>query len=189
MSLKKQIKVVGWDDGPFDYGQEEPVPLVGVVTRGGEFVEGVLTTEIEVDGLDATRKLSTALEESKYGEDLSLVILDGITVGGFNVVDVKELADRTGLPVLVVTNQKPDLDSFRAALKNVSDFERRWKAAQKAGPLGTATVRGNQIHYQKRGLTKKEAEEAIEITARHSSLPEPVRLASLIAKSLVKGEG
>ena len=50
-------------------------------------------------------------------------MLNGITFGGFNVVDIKKLHLATKLPVLAVTHEKPDLKSIHEALKNLPKAE------------------------------------------------------------------
>ncbi len=187
-SLKQQSKVIGWDDGPFEFEGEEPVPLVGVVMRGGNFVEGIIKTSVNVDGLKGTERLIDAINRSKHREDLGLILLDGITVAGFNVIDIEKLRNETGIPVLALSRKKPDLDAFRKAMNKVTDSERRWKAAKKAGEFRTTAQKGKKIYYQISGLSEGEAERAISITSTHSILPEPVRLANMIAKSLKYGE-
>jgi len=187
-SLKSGLKVAGWNDGPFDFGQDAPVPLVGVITRGGNLVEGVIKTSVEVDGLDGTEKLIAAIERSRHREDLALITLDGITVGGFNVIDIAKLSAQTGIPVVAVTRKTPDLPSFRKALAEIPDAEPRLRAAERAGKIRTVTVGKKEVCYQKSGLPAEEAERAISLTATHSCLPEPIRLAGMIAKSIVDGE-
>lgn len=188
MNLKERSKIIGWDDGPFEFGQESLAPLVGVVTRGGNRVDGVLKTEVKVDGLEATSNLITTINQSKHSNELSLIILDGVTFAGFNVVDIEKLEDETDIPVLVVTRKKFDLDAIRGALGNLSDFDRRWEALMKAGEFGTATIRGKEIYYQTASLSVDRAEKAISITSTHSCLPEPIRLADMISRAMVTGE-
>ncbi|MFW6111476.1 MAG: DUF99 family protein [Candidatus Bipolaricaulota bacterium] len=188
MVLKKHSKVIGWDDGPFEFGERESVPLVGVVTRGGDQVDGVLKTEVEVDGVDATTTLITTINGSKHSQELQLIILDGITFGGFNVVDIKKLANETDIPVLAVTRKKFDLQAIRETLGNLANFERRWEAVINAGDSDYARVRGSKIYFQKASLSVEEAKQAISITTTHSSSPETIRLADMIARAIVSGE-
>jgi len=185
--LKQQPKVIGWGDGSFEFEQEEPVPLVGVVMRGGNFVEGVIKTSVRVDGLNGTERLIDAIKRSKHKEDLGFILLDGITVAGFNVIDIEKLRNETGIPVLALSRKKPDLNAFRKAMNKVPDSKSRWKAAKKAGEFRTNTIKGKEIYYQNSGLTRGEAEQTISITSTHSILPEPVRVANMIAKSLIDG--
>jgi len=53
--MKKEIRILGIDDMPFSFGDKK-VDVVGVVMRGGIYLEGVLKTTIDVDGRDALKK-------------------------------------------------------------------------------------------------------------------------------------
>ncbi|MFP3952848.1 MAG: DUF99 family protein [Candidatus Acetothermia bacterium] len=186
--LKEQAKVIGWDDGPFTSGQAEPVPLVGVVTRGGGQVDGVVKTELTVDGMDATDKMVEAVNSSRHRDELQLVLTDGITFGGFNVVDVEELEKKTGLPILSVTRKKVDYGSIREALGNLTCPEERWSVIRKAGRLNSVEIRGGKVYYQTKSLSEKEAERVLGVTSTSSLVPEPLRLAHMIARAYVRGE-
>ena len=188
MYIKEQSKIIGWDDGPFDFEQEEEVPVVGAITRGGNRLDGVIKTAIEKDGLNGTDRLISAINTSRYREDISLIMLDGITFAGFNVIDIKLLANRTEIPVIAATRKRVNLESFRAALRNLPEFQRRWESVNRAGKIFETSIRGSLIYYQTSSIDHDDAERAISITARHSSTPEPIRLADMIASSFVSGE-
>ena len=55
-SVKSEIRVLGIDDGRFVPHTKGTVEIVGVVYRGGYWFEGVMHTEITIDGIDATKK-------------------------------------------------------------------------------------------------------------------------------------
>ena len=189
MIVKKEIRILGWDDGPFSKGDEGKVILVGTVFRGASFIDGILKTEVEIDGLDATEKIIDAVSRSKH-EDLRVIMLGGITFGGFNFVDIKKLNRETGLPVIVVVRRKTDMEKFRSAMKRVPDFEKRWKAVENAGEFFEISLegRGKSIYFQKAGLREEEARKIIKLTAKRGVIPEPLRIAHLIASAMVKGE-
>lgn len=186
--FKQKGKIVGWDDGSFELEQEELVPLIGVVMSGRSRVEGILRTDIEVDGLGVTEELIKIINESKHGEELSLIALSGLTFAGFNVVDVEKLEEETGIPVLAVTRNEVEMDSFKKALMNLPKFQQRWSAVEKAGEIYEFESGKGPVYYQTASLTTEEAERALEVTSRVSSLPEPLRLADMIARAMVRGE-
>ena len=186
--LKEEIRILGFDDGPFN-SKHGFVPVVGVVFRGGKFFDGVLKTEVEIDGLDATEKIVNLINSSRHKQQLKIVMFDGITLGGFNVVDIKQVNESTGLPVIVVNRKHPNMEKVKKALKNFEDFEVRWKIIKNAGKISEAEIRrGVKVYYQSVGIDKNTAEEAIIMTCTHSQIPEPLRVAHLIATAFVKGE-
>ena len=53
-------------------------------------MDGVLRSDITKDGLDATDVICNMIKKSKHYGQIRVVMLDGITYGGFNVVDIEE---------------------------------------------------------------------------------------------------
>jgi endonuclease V-like protein UPF0215 family len=185
--FKEEIRILGFDDGPFDKNSKS-VPVVGVIFRGGKFMDGMLKTEVEVDGLDSTEKLINLINSSRHKEQLKVIMLDGITFGGFNLVDIKELNKRTELPVIVINRKIPNLKDVKNALKNFEDFEKRWRIVKNAGKIKAIKIKERKIFYQCKGLEDEEACEIIELSSTHSFIPEPLRIAHLIAGAIVRGE-
>lgn len=189
-SIKSEIRVVGIDDGRFVPHTKGTVIVVGVVYRGGCWFEGVMHTKISIDGLDATEKLGSMIKDSSYYGELRVVVLDGITFAGFNVVDISKLSASVGLPVISVVRDKPDLDEIKCALKNLSEFEQRWQSMQNAGRLFVVEVREgkNPVYMQTAGILIEDAKMILRITSTRSNIPEPLRVAHLIASGLIDGK-
>jgi endonuclease V-like protein UPF0215 family len=186
--VKEEIRILGIDDGPFKNNDKEVI-VVGVIFRGGNFLDGVLRTYVVVDGLDATEKLSKMINSSRHKNQLKVIMLDGITLGGFNIVDLKELYNETKIPIIVINRKMPDLKSIKKALeKNFLDFEKRWKMILNAGKIKQLKLEKFSIYYQNIGLEDEEAEEIIILSTKHAQIPEPLRVAHLIATGIVKGE-
>lgn len=185
-SVKSEIRVLGVDDGRFVPHTEGTVKLVGVVYRGGYWFEGVMQTEVAIDGLDATEKIAVMIEGSPFYGELRAVVLDGVTFAGFNVVDISELSRRTGLPIISVTRKEPDLKEIRSALINLPDFESRWQAMENAGKLFEVKTRKgeNPVFVHIAGILLEDAEEIMKKTSTRSNVPEALRVAHLIASGL-----
>lgn len=186
-SIKEEVRIVGFDDGPFKRGDED-VLVVGAVFRGGAFMDGVLSTRVSVDGLDATDKLAELVGECRF-KDLRVIMVDGIAFGGFNVVDINRLYEETELPVIVVTRDMPDFEEIRGALSNLPDGERRYQLMMDAGkPVPVKTREGKRVHIQHAGIEASDAKAIVELSATRSLLPEPIRVAHLIAQGVVSGQ-
>ena len=56
-SIKDEIRIAGFDDSHFELGKSKIAIVVGAVMRGGAVLDGVLRTEVEVDGTNATERL------------------------------------------------------------------------------------------------------------------------------------
>ena len=128
MAVKKEMRILGIDDAPFNKFQNPMwIPglqkvtnkllrrfmkgktiIIGTFFRGGSSLDGVISTKITVDGDDSTENIVKMVNESKFKPQLKLLMLDGIAVGGFNVIDIEELNKKTGLPIIVVIRTHPN---------------------------------------------------------------------------------
>jgi len=187
-SIKSEIRVLGIDDGQFVPRTKGTVDVVGVVYRGGYWFEGVMRTKITIDGFDATEKIAKMIESSPYYRELRVVVLDGVTFAGFNVVDISMLSRIVDLPVMSVVREKPDLEEIRGALKNLPGFEVRWQSMRNAGVLFEVEPRNgeNPIYIQTAGILRDDAEKIIRKTSTRSNVPEALRVAHIIASGLAR---
>jgi uncharacterized protein len=192
--VKSQIRILGIDDGHFRRGVSEEVIVVGVVFRGADYLDVVLSTRIEVDGTDATIKLIKLINESRTKEQLRFVMLDGIALGGFNVVNIKTIYEQTKIPVIVFMRELPDMTAIKSALLHFEDGELRFGVIEKAGKIygceisNKAVGRRGKVFFQIAGTDEKTAREVLKLTCKNSLVPEPLRVAHLIAQGVVFGE-
>ncbi|MBN1944327.1 MAG: DUF99 family protein [Bradymonadales bacterium] len=177
------IRAVGIDDAPFTRGQRRSVLVVGAICAGTRF-EGLLTTRVRPDGFDATRRVIAMLQNSKFLEQLHLLLLDGITLGGFNVLDLQELNRRLDLPVVAVTRQLPDFDAINRVISTLPEAARRQQLLSHAGPVH----RARSVHFQVHGTSAELVTQALERLTDRGAIPEPLRLAHLIGGAIVNGE-
>jgi len=184
LTIKPEIRVLGVDDGKFFLHAQGTVIVVGVVFRGGYSIDGVMHTNILIDGLDATEKFASMINTSPHHRQLRLVMLNGITFGGFNIVDINRLYAATGLPVLSLTHEKPDLEAVHKALKNLPNSEERWKLIVKAGEIYEIINNGATVYLTLAGISLADAQIIIRLTSTRGCLPEPLRVAHLIASGI-----
>lgn len=187
-SIKPEIRVLGIDDGGFVPRTKGTVDVVGVVYRGGYWFEGVMRAEITIDGLDATEKIAAMIESSPYYRELRIVVLDGVTFAGFNVVDISKLSKMVDLPVISVARKKPELEEIRNALKNLPEFEIRWRAMENAGKIFEIETRKgeNPVYMHIAGILREDAEKIMKKTSTRSLIPEALRVAHIIASGLTR---
>jgi endonuclease V-like protein UPF0215 family len=177
--IKEEIRIIGWDDCRFRFDSKK-VLIVGVIFRGSKAMDGLLSCRITKDGLDATEKISSAIKKSRHYDQLSIIMLDGISYAGFNLVDIKELSRKTGIPVIVIQRKKPDMIKFLGAQKKFGNYEKRKNIVKRAGKF----YKYNDVYYQKSLISSEDAEKILDLTCSRSNIPEPVRVAHLIASGL-----
>lgn len=185
--MKKSMRVLGVDDSEF-CRNDRSVPVVGVLARLPSYIEAVMVTQVGVDGTDATDKIAALASSPKYGPQIRLIIMDGVTLGGFNVIDIARLYEVTGIPAVTVTRQKPDMRAIKLALKNnFPDWEARW-AAMSTGKLEHVKAGDGTLYVSRAGISLEDCKGILRNSIAHGSMPEPVRMAHLIATAIARGE-
>jgi hypothetical protein len=135
--------------------------------------------------VNSTRVLARLVAESKFARQLQLVLLQGIALAGFNVVDVLALHDALGVPVLVVARRAPRLPLIRhALLERVRGGRRKWALIERLGAM--EEVSG--VHVQRVGLSLDDAARVVRRLAVYGNIPEPLRTAHLIAGGITTGQ-
>jgi hypothetical protein len=186
--IKPEIRVLGVDDGIFVPHSKGFAPIVGVVFRGGYWLDGVMNTKVEVDGFDATEKIAAMVTSSPHHKQLRIIMLDGVTFAGFNVVDIKKLNEKTRLPVIAVTRDRPDFGEIRKALRKLPCPAKRWKAVVDAGEIFEVNTRSKKekVYMEISGIVEEDARKILKLTSTRSSVPEALRVAHLVASGISK---
>jgi endonuclease V-like protein UPF0215 family len=181
---RRLTNVVGFDDGPF--ARDRPgarVLLVGAVCARTR-LDGVVSGRIRKDGRDATARIAALVRGSPFDGHVRAVLLGGITFAGFNVVDIHALAAALERPVLVVARRPPRLPLIQDALAHLRGGASRWAVIERAGVMEPLAG----VYVQRAGLTSAEAAYLLAATTLHGNLPEPLRLAHLIAGGITTGK-
>ncbi len=185
--MKDQIRVLGIDDGPFEFGQAR-TNIVGVAVRLPGYVEGVMVSDVEIDGLDSTQRIIEMLSPSRYLEQLKLIMLDGAALGGFNVVDVRRLNNELGIPVTTVTRDSPDYAEIENALrKHFDDWQVRLDMLRNTDVEEYDTGH-TPIFVGRVGIEREELAGIFAGSIVQGALPEALRIAHLIATAMARGE-
>ena len=180
-----ESRLLGVEDGSFNAFSRDTDShtfLCGVSMTGGR-IEDVLISRIEVDGFDATEKLLGMLN----GVEADAIILGGITFAGFNIIDPSLIFNEIGMPVIIYSGKKPDDEEMLFALKkHFDDWMERWKIVEGLGEVSELVVRpcDPPVYFETVGGSKEWAEVVLRSSALVCRIPEPVRVAGLVARGL-----
>ncbi|GAA5512077.1 hypothetical protein Dcar01_00791 [Deinococcus carri] len=182
-AVRKFSHAIGFDDAPFAREHRGDVRVFGTV-YAGHTLHGVVSGRVRRDGRNSTAEVARLVELSGAREHLHLILLQGVALAGFNVVDAPALGALTGLPVLLVARRPPDLERIRRALlTRVPGGARKWRLIEALGPM--EPCRG--VWVQCVGLGLAEAEVALAALTVTGRVPEPLRAAHLIAGGVTRG--
>jgi endonuclease V-like protein UPF0215 family len=181
--MKEEIRIIGIDDAPFDKFSEKEALVIGTIYRGGNYMDGLLSTKVKVDGSDATKKVAAMINKCKFKKQLRCIFLDGIAIAGFNVIDINELHKKTRIPVVVMMRKYPRIGEMEKALHKLK-MDKKMELIKKAGGIHKA----DGLFIQTCGINVSKAEQMIKLTKTHSNIPEPLRIAHIIASGIKEGE-
>ncbi len=187
ISLKQKLRVIGIDDAPFEF-EDDDVLVVGSIVRAPNYLEGILSTRVKVDGLDATDKLIQMVSSSRFAEQPYMVMTDGAALGGFNLIDLEKLWEETGIPAVSISRDEPDFVKIKKAMKkHLPDWKKKFNKIS-SGNIYKLENEYKPIFIQVEGTDIQEAERIIKLFTIRGRIPEPIRMSHIVASGIVRGE-
>lgn len=183
LQQQRIIRVIGFDDAPFTNHPGTGVKVAGVVCADTRF-EGMVWGTVQKDGEDATEVLSNLLLQSKFYDQVHLVLIDGLAVGGFNLIDLPELAQRLQRPCVCVMRKLPKMESIQRALENLPGTAKRLDLLRKAGPI----YQHEPFYFQTKGGTPETVGKILQRLTVQGQVPEALRIAHLIGAAVMMGQ-
>ena len=184
----REFRVVGVEDGGFSrklQGRGSQKALFICALLRGTWINDLQTDIITVDGLDATEKLSSMLHRWSF----DAVMLAGVSFAGFNLVDPTVVFEEFNKPVIVVSRTKPDNIAVESALRqHFEDWKVRWGVFEKLGPVWEVVSMPNEppVYVEVVGAELDWASKLIRAASLCCRVPEPVRVARLVARGLTR---
>lgn len=185
--MKSSLRSIGVDDGyfPISYkGSKKKTLLAAVYCINNEIYDFVLEP-ITVDGLDGTKAAVKAVERLGRAD---VIFQDGVTVAGFNIIDPEELSRLVGMPVVVFFKHDLNLNKVLNALKkHFNDWQRRYDVIDKV--YSKSVVVPTPWRYIRISAINIDVSEALNYIIKLqaiSPIPEPLRLADIIASGLTR---
>lgn len=159
--------------------------LAGVVMRRDFVIDGFVFGKTTLEGDDATETILSMYKKLNR-PDISYMLISGIIIAMYNIIDLKKISQSLGLPVIGVTYQDSEgieeairhhfPDSHESKLKEYQELEKRDKIT-----LHTSY----DIYIRKEGCTLSDVKHLLDELTLQGSFPEPLRVAQLLAKTLL----
>jgi len=180
-------RAVGIDDGPSKRNgivktRNNRASMVAVWFNRLE-IDDARIGVVQVDGLDSTDVMLRLLK----GTRTTVVFLSGASFAGFNIVDAQRLHNTLHIPIIIISREKPHNASVKRALKkHFTDWRTRWELIRGLGRIHAfAPKPGEQpLHFEAIGITAAQAKRVIRAYCVTSRVPEPIRVAGIMAKGL-----
>ncbi|MDG6956989.1 MAG: DUF99 family protein [Nitrososphaerota archaeon] len=178
---KPGIRALGVAES-FRQGQKRSV-LAGVVMRSDSVVDGVALGKTEVGGDDATRSIASLVRRLRRN-DINVLLVSGAILSLYNIVDADALSARTRLPVICLTYK--ETSGIEASIRRhfPEGAETKLEAYRRLGErAGVKLKTGHRVFVRTAGLDEGEAKGILDAFTLQGSVPEPVRVAKLLARA------
>ena len=114
-------------------------------------------------------------------------MLSGVTFGGFNLIDPWKIQKMTKAPVIAVIGSRPDNRAVKRALsRHFPDWKQRWDLVKSLGSLHRVRTMAGEgpVFFERFGCSTREAGLILKSWAFVSRVPEPLRVAGVLARGL-----
>ena len=114
-------------------------------------------------------------------------MLDGLIISMYNIIDGKELRERTNVPVIAITfkDSKGLEDTIQHRFSN--DSKLKLEQYRKLGQRDRILLKtGKLLFVRCWGISSKEASTVVNCFTLQGSVPEPIRIAKLAARASMR---
>ncbi len=182
--FKKGIRVLGIAES-FRRGIDRSV-LAGVVMRKDLIVDGIAFSRPKLEGDDATERV-LELYERLERKDVNVIMVSGAVISLYNIIDLERVYESLRVPLISLSyRESKGLEG--AIRKHFPDsWERKVEMYRKLGRRESIHLKtGKKIFIRRFGLGKDEAREIIDAFILQGRYPEPVRVAGLVARAVLR---
>ena len=147
-------------------------------------IDGFGFADVTVGGMDATDAVLSLYTEMDR-RDINAIMLSGCVIAWYNVVDPSEIAEKTALPVVVVTYEdsvglEDDLN------KHFPGDPERMALYRRLGSREEISLHtGQTIYIRSYGIDNSEAARLCDLFTLDGKIPEPLRIARLCARGVM----
>lgn len=158
----------------------------GVVMRRDFIIDGFVFGSVTLEGDDATNTILEMYDELQR-PDISYVLISGLIVSMYNIINIKKLYDSLKIPIIGISYN--DSRGIEDALKHhfPNSFESKIISYHKLGEREKITLNtSHDVFVRKEGCTLSDVKHLLNELTLHGSVPEPIRVSQLLAKTLLQ---
>lgn len=160
--------------------------LTGVVMRKDLIIDGVIFGKVTIGGTDATQKI-IAMFRNLRRNDIGFLLLDGMIISMFNIVDGEIIYNTIGIPVIIITfkNSQGIDDIIKAHFPDT--YKIRLSVIKKLGKREPILLKTNKfLLIRTWGIRLEDAVRLLNSFLIQGSVPEPIKLAKIISRAYLK---
>ncbi|MDD1673153.1 MAG: DUF99 family protein [Methanomicrobiales archaeon] len=182
---KKGLRALGIAES---FADRSSSTLAGVVMRKDMQIDGIALTQITVGGMDATEGIERIVD-ILHRHDINVLMISGAVIAWYNIIDPGRIHEQTELPLIMVTYEESEgLEGDIIRHFPGDDF--RLDAYRRLGirnPVLLST--GYTVYIRAWGIPESDAAALCNAFTKDGKIPEPLRVARLIARAVTNLSG
>jgi uncharacterized protein len=156
--------------------------LAGVIMRRDFIIDGFVFGKCTMEGDDATDAiLDMYLRLNR--NDISYIIISGLVIAMYNIIDIKKIWQQTKIPVIGVTYEESGGidDAIQHHFPNSysSKVEKYHNLGKR---IEIILHTGYKLYVRNEGCSIEDVKKFLDLLTAQGSVPEPLRVAQLLAK-------
>lgn len=117
--MKDGVRYIAIVSGPIGRKRYSKTILVGVIFREN-YIEGLLSTQINADGTDSTKQIINMVKRSRFRGQIRILLLNGIALAGLNIIDPNALEKELKSKMVLLNRRKQNPNELIDALNEYS---------------------------------------------------------------------
>ena len=154
--------------------------LAGVVMRRDFVVDGFVYTDTTIGGNDGTDKIISIIKSLRRN-DINYVLLGGLIISLYNIINGKQIHEKIGLPVIAISYKKSF--GLTGSIHGIDEKQKilDYLRLENRKPLMLWT--GKTVFVRQWGVSFADASNLLNSLVIQGAKPEPLRLATLAARA------
>lgn len=160
--------------------------LSGLVMRRDFVIDGFVFGTATLDGDDATETILKMYDDLNR-PDVSYILISGLIISLYNIIDIKKIHDSLQIPIIGVTYNESE--GIEDAIKHhfPDSYDSKIKQYQQLGSRDKIKLHtSSDIFVRREGCDLHDVKLLLNELTLQGSFPEPLRVAQLLAKSLLQ---
>lgn len=165
--------------------EEKTSTLAGIVMRRDFIIDGFIFGQTTISGNDATDSILQMYKKLDR-DDISFLIISGLIISMYNIVNIKKIWDELKIPIIGVTYE--DSKGIEVALKYhfPDSYESKLEEYHNLGQRTKISLHtGHDLYVRIEGCTIQETKNLLNALTIQGSIPEPLRVAHMLARTQI----
>lgn len=156
--------------------------LAGVVMRHDFIIDGFVFGKCTVEGNDATDEILDMYFRLNR-DDISYIMISGLIISMYNIVDIKKIWQVTKIPVIGVTYEESEGIEDAIIHHFPNSYEGKLEQYHKLGKRIPMTLHtDHKLYVRNEGCSFDESKKILDMLTLQGSIPEPLKVAQLLAR-------